>query len=70
MRRFVDSSVDLHCRNTGVGVDTINLVWTFGFFGYMIGSLATSFVFKEYLKRDGAKLIFLWITICITGVSE
>ena len=53
-----------------MGVDTINLVWTFGFFGYMIGSLATSFVFKEYLKRDGAKLVFLWITICITGVSE
>ena len=55
-------------RNTGVQIDTINLVWTFGFFGYMVGSLGTSFIFKEYLKKDGAKLIFLWLTICLTGV--
>eukprot|EP00092_Neocalanus_flemingeri_P007291 GFUD01007873.1.p1 GENE.GFUD01007873.1~~GFUD01007873.1.p1 ORF type:complete len:462 (+),score=106.98 GFUD01007873.1:184-1569(+) len=54
-------------RNTGVDIATINLVWTFGFFGYMVGSLATGFVFKEYIKSEKAKLSFLSITICITG---
>ena len=54
-------------RNTGVDIDTINLVWTFGFFGYMVGSLGTSFIFKEYLKADWAKLVFLSVTICATG---
>ena len=54
-------------RNTGVDIDTINLVWTFGFFGYMVGSLGTSFIFKEYLKADWAKLVFLSVTICTTG---
>eukprot|EP00090_Calanus_glacialis_P002229 TRINITY_DN11674_c0_g1_i1.p1 TRINITY_DN11674_c0_g1~~TRINITY_DN11674_c0_g1_i1.p1 ORF type:complete len:456 (-),score=102.67 TRINITY_DN11674_c0_g1_i1:161-1528(-) len=55
-------------KNTGVDIATINLVWTFGFFGYMVGSLATSFVFKEYIKSEKAKLSFLAITICITGI--
>ena len=50
-------------------IDTINLVWTFGFFGYMVGSLGTSFIFKEYLKADWAKLVFLSVTICVTGVG-
>ena len=50
-------------------IDTINLVWSFGFFGYMVGSLGTSFIFKEYLKKDWAKLVFLAVTICVTGVS-
>ena len=58
------------CRNTGVDIDTINLVWSFGFFGYMIGSLGTSFIFKEYLKKDWAKLVFLSVTICVTGVGR
>jgi len=54
-------------KNTGVEIDTINLVWSFGFFGYMVGSLGTSFIFKEYLRKDWAKLVFLWLTICVTG---
>ena len=59
-----------YCRNTGVDIATINLVWSFGFFGYIVGSLGTSFIFKEYLKKDWAKLVFLSVTICITGVSR
>ena len=55
-------------QNTGVDIATINLVWSFGFFGYIIGSLGTSFIFKEYLKQDWAKLVFLSVTICLTGV--
>ena len=57
-------------RNTGVNIDTINLVWTFGFFGYMVGSLGTSFIFKRYLKKPAAKLCFLWLTIFLTGVRR
>jgi len=57
-------------KNTGVEIDTINLVWSFGFFGYMVGSLGTSFIFKEYLRKDWAKLVFLWLTICVTGVNK
>jgi len=54
-------------RNTGVDIATVNLVWTFGFFGYMVGSLTTSFVFKEFIKSEKAKLVFLSVTIFITG---
>ena len=57
-------------RNTGVNIDTINLVWTFGFFGYMVGSLGTSFIFKRYLRKPAAKLCFLWLTIFLTGVRS
>jgi MFS family permease len=34
-------------RNVGVGVDLINLVWTFGFLGYVVGSLIAGMVFKR-----------------------
>ena len=56
-------------RNTGVDIATINLVWTFGFFGYMVGSLATSWMFASRFRSDGSKLAFLATTIAITGVS-
>ena len=67
---WITYNFDVSFRNTGVDIATINLVWTFGFFGYMVGSLATSFVFKEYIKSEKAKLSFLAITKCITGVSS
>ena len=51
-------------------IATVNLVWTFGFFGYMVGSLTTSFVFKEFIKSEKAKLVFLSVTIFITGVRS
>ena len=28
-------------RNTGVAIDTVNLVWTFGFIGFLLGSFLT-----------------------------
>ena len=34
-------------QNVDVAKDTINLLWTFGFLGYLVGSFATGFVFKE-----------------------
>jgi len=56
-------------RNTGVDIDTINLVWTFGFFGFMVGSLGSSFVFKEYIRSDRAKLFYLFLTMSISGAA-
>lgn len=34
-------------KNVGVNIDTINLVWSAGFAGYLVGSLATGFVYKR-----------------------
>ena len=31
----------------GVDIDTINFVWSFGFLGYMAGSLAAGVIFKQ-----------------------
>jgi hypothetical protein len=51
-----------------VAIDTVNLVWTFGFLGYLVGSLLTGCIFKQYVRTATAKLLFLFTTICITGV--
>ena len=32
---------DILIRNTGVAIDTVNFVWTFGFLGFLLGSLIT-----------------------------
>ena len=37
-------------KNVGVDKDTINFLWTFGFFGYLVGSGAAGFVFKRYVS--------------------
>ena len=55
-------------RNTGVAIDTVNLVWTFGFFGFLVGSLISGFVFKRYINSARGKLLFLFSTISLTGV--
>ena len=34
-------------QNVGVEKDTINLLWTFGFFGFLVGSFASGFLFKR-----------------------
>ena len=36
-------------QNVGVEIDVINLVWSFGFLGYIGGALATGFIYKRYL---------------------
>lgn len=55
-------------QNVGVEKDTINLLWTFGFFGYLVGSLATGFIFKKYFKTQMAKTSFLCVTMMINGL--
>ena len=34
-------------QNVGVNIDTINLVWSFGFAGYVLGSVSTGFIYKK-----------------------
>ena len=34
-------------RNVGVDIDTINLVWSAGFSGYLLGSLCTGYILKR-----------------------
>ena len=34
-------------RNVNVNIDTINLVWSAGFSGYLLGALATGFIYKR-----------------------
>ena len=34
-------------KNVGVSIDTINLLWTFQFFGFMVGSISSGFIFKR-----------------------
>ena len=35
-------------QNVGVKVNLINLVWTLGFLGYMIGGLSAGFTFQRF----------------------
>ncbi|XP_023332152.1 sodium-dependent glucose transporter 1A isoform X2 [Eurytemora carolleeae] len=55
-------------RNTGVAIDTVNLVWTFGFIGFLLGSLLTGFIFKQFITSARGKLIFLFSSISLTGI--
>ena len=48
-------------KNVGVEKDTINWLWTFGFFGFLVGAVVAGFVFKRYvlifsMKSSGCTL--------------
>jgi len=55
-------------KNTGVAIDTINFVWTFGFFGFLVGSIVIGFTFQQHIKSARGKLIFLAATISTAGI--
>ena len=55
-------------KKLDVEIDTINLVWTFGFVGFIIGSLVAGFVFRRFCKAKQSKMWFLAITFMINGV--
>lgn len=55
--------------NLGTDTQTINLVWTLGFSGFLIGSLFTSYIFTKYLTSSNKKLIFMSLVLLLTGVS-
>ena len=50
-----------------VDIDTINLVWTFGFVGFIIGSLISGFIFRRFCKAKGSKMWFLASSFFING---
>ena len=55
--------------NLQTDTQTINLVWTLGFSGFLIGSLGTSYVFTRYLNTSTKKLVFMSAVLLTTGVS-
>ena len=55
--------------NLRTDTQTINLVWTLGFSGFLIGSLFTSHVFTKYLTSSFKKLSFMSFVMLITGIS-
>lgn len=55
--------------NLRTDTQTINLVWTLGFSGFLIGSLFTSQVFTKYLTSSFKKLSFMSFVMLITGIS-
>merc|ERR1712226_1423832 len=54
-------------RNVGVSVDTINFIWTGRSIGFMITSVLTAIVFKQYCRRTWQKMAFLAAAEVITG---
>eukprot|EP00092_Neocalanus_flemingeri_P019142 GFUD01020736.1.p1 GENE.GFUD01020736.1~~GFUD01020736.1.p1 ORF type:complete len:479 (-),score=106.16 GFUD01020736.1:18-1454(-) len=55
--------------NLRTDTQTINLVWTLGFSGFLLGSLFTSNVFTKYLTTSHKKLSFMSLAHLLTGVS-
>ena len=55
--------------NLRTDTQTINLVWTLGFSGFLLGSLFTSNIFTKYLTTSNKKLRFMSLVLLFTGVS-
>ncbi len=55
-------------RNVQVDIDTINLVWTFGFTGYFLGAFVTGMVFKRFMTSALAKVSYVGGCIALSGV--
>ena len=55
--------------NLATDTSTINLVWTLGFSGFLIGSILTSHIFTKYLTSSRLKLSFMSSILLLTGLS-
>jgi hypothetical protein len=55
--------------NLKTDTQTINLVWTLGFSGFLLGSLFTSNIFTKYLTTSCKKLSFMSFVLFLTGIS-
>ena len=55
--------------NLQTNTQTINLVWTLGFLGFLFGSLITSHIFTKYLVTSVRKLLFLSLVMLLTGLA-
>ena len=53
--------------NVNVNIDTINLVWTFGFFGYTVGALITGAA-MSYTFLDEIVILLCAFRICVQKV--
>ena len=53
--------------NVGVDIDTINLVWTFGFLGFTLGAIGTGLVFRRFCTTPKSKMMFLWSSMFLNG---
>lgn len=54
-------------KQTGVEVDTVNVIWTARSLGVIVTSIITAFVFRSYCNTTFRKLIFLALSEAITG---
>ena len=55
--------------NLETDTSTINLVWTLGFIGFLLGSLLIGTVFTRYITSSRGKLFFMFIVLLLTGLS-
>ena len=55
--------------NLQADTQTINLVWTLGFLGFLVGSLITSHIFTRYLRTSLRKLMFMSSVMLLTGLA-
>jgi len=55
--------------NLSTDTSTINLVWTLGFLGFLIGSILTSHTFTKYLVTERKKLLLMFGILLMTGLS-
>ena len=55
--------------NLNTDMRTINLVWTLGFSGFLLGSFFTSNIFTKYLTTSCKKLSFMSFVLLLTGIS-
>ena len=55
--------------NLNTDTQTINLVWTLGFLGFLVGSLIASHIFTRYLRTSLRKLMFMSSVMLLTGLA-
>ena len=55
--------------NLATDTSTINLVWTLGFSGFLIGSILTSTILTKHLTSSRLKLSFMSSIQLLTGLS-
>lgn len=55
-------------QNVGVPNKQINLIWTLRALGSCFATIFTGVIFKEYIKEQNLKLLFLGLCVLFTGV--
>jgi len=55
--------------NVSTDIGTINILWSFGNFGYILGCLLAGTVYKSWLPTQKVKMTFLGLNIAFTGLT-